>query len=58
MMERRATIPADGRSELAQAGEGIVRLYQDWSKPQKADEWRQKLKESGLSGSNAGKAAR
>jgi tetratricopeptide (TPR) repeat protein len=58
MMERRASIPADGRREMAQAGEGIVRMYRDWGKPEKASEWRQKLKESGLPGPNAGKAAR
>jgi len=58
MMERKGTIPADGRLELAQAGEGIVRLYRDWGKPEKANEWRQKLRESGLSGPNPGKAAR
>jgi serine/threonine protein kinase/tetratricopeptide (TPR) repeat protein len=58
MMERKAPIPADGRFELAQAGEGIVRLYQNWGKPEKANEWRQKLKESGLPGPNTGKAAR
>jgi uncharacterized protein HemY len=45
MIERKASNPADGRSEMAQAGEGIVRLYRDWGKPEKAGEWRQKLKE-------------
>ncbi len=58
MMERKPPIPADGRFELAQAGEGIVRMYQDWGKPEKANEWRQKLKGSGLSGPNTGKGAR
>jgi hypothetical protein len=29
-----------------QAGEWIVQLYQDWGKPDKAAEWRQKLRAS------------
>ena len=58
MMERKATIPLDGRSEMAQAGGGILRLYQDWGKPEKANAWRQKLKGSGPSGPNTVKAAR
>ncbi len=49
MMERRATIPADSKSELEQAGVRIVKLYQDWDKPEKANEWQQKFKEAGLS---------
>jgi hypothetical protein len=47
MMARKGVISIDGRSELAQAGDGIVRMYQDWGKPDKA-EWRQKVKESAL----------
>jgi tetratricopeptide (TPR) repeat protein len=58
MIERKAKIAADGRFELAQAGEGIVRMYQDWGKAENADEWRQKLRRSGLSGPNTGKASR
>jgi tetratricopeptide (TPR) repeat protein len=44
MMERKASIPPDGRREMAQAGEGIVRMYRDWGKGEKAREWREKLK--------------
>ncbi len=49
MLERRATIPADGNFELEQAGTAIVKLYEDWGKPANADEWRQKFKAAGLS---------
>ncbi len=47
MLERRATIPADGNFELEQAGKAIVEFYQDWGKPEKADEWRQNSKRPG-----------
>ena len=43
MVQRKATIPAASRFKLEQAGEWIVRLYQDWGKPEKAAEWTQKL---------------
>jgi serine/threonine protein kinase len=43
MMERKAAIPIDEKFELALAGEGIVKLYQDWGKPEKANEWRHKI---------------
>jgi tetratricopeptide (TPR) repeat protein len=49
MAERKATIPADGKFELKQAGQRIVKLYQDSGKPEKANEWLQKLKDAGLS---------
>jgi tetratricopeptide (TPR) repeat protein len=49
MMDRKATIPADGKSELEQAGTSIVKLYQDWGKPEKANEWLQELRAAGLS---------
>ena len=43
MMEREAAIPAEERSSLKQAVQQIVQLYEDWGKPDKATEWRQKL---------------
>ena len=43
MVQRKATIPAPSRFKLEQAGKWIVQLYQDWGKPDKAAEWRQKL---------------
>lgn len=53
MAQRRAILPYDGKFELEQAGKRIVKLYQDWRKPEKAAEWQQKLKNAGLSGSVA-----
>ncbi len=44
MIERQAAIPAPERPELDQARERIVQLYQDWGKPEKAAEWRVRLK--------------
>jgi hypothetical protein len=44
MLQREATIPAADKLKLKQAGEWIVQLYQDWRKPDKAAEWRQKLR--------------
>jgi hypothetical protein len=44
MLQREATIPASERIELERAGEWIVQLYQDWGKPDKAAEWREKLR--------------
>jgi serine/threonine protein kinase/Tfp pilus assembly protein PilF len=46
LVQREATIPAAKRAELKQAGNWIVQLYQDWGKPDKAAEWRQKLQAS------------
>ena len=42
MFEREAAIPAASRYKLKQAGRWIVQLYQDWGKPEKAAEWREK----------------
>jgi eukaryotic-like serine/threonine-protein kinase len=46
MVERETTIPAGNRNFLEDAGEWIIRLYQGWEKPEKAAEWRLKLKET------------
>lgn len=43
LVERETTIPAVDRNVIAQAGDRIVRLYEDWGKPEKAEEWRRKL---------------
>lgn len=43
-------IPPLTRSEIAQAGDRIVQLYQDWGKPEQAAEWRTKLKPRGGAG--------
>ena len=43
MVERRATMPPDGRSELDYAATQIVQLYGAWKKPDKAAEWAKKV---------------
>jgi eukaryotic-like serine/threonine-protein kinase len=48
------SIPDPNRGCLADAGERIIQLYTAWSKPEKAAEWRSKLKPS--SGPDAGRA--
>jgi serine/threonine protein kinase len=46
MQQRESTIQASSRFKLKQAGNWVVQLYQDWKKPGKAAEWRQKLRMS------------
>jgi tetratricopeptide (TPR) repeat protein len=43
LMQREATIPADGKIRLTETLERIVQLYDAWDKKDKADEWRTKL---------------
>jgi tetratricopeptide (TPR) repeat protein len=43
MKEREAKIPAPLKHHLTEAGERVVRLYDEWGKPEKAAEWRAKL---------------
>ena len=43
MVQRKATVPADSRALMAQAGQRVVQLYMSWGKAEKAAEWRQKL---------------
>jgi len=43
MLHRQATIPAGNRGNLTDALPRIVRLYEEWGKPDKAAEWRAKL---------------
>jgi tetratricopeptide (TPR) repeat protein/predicted Ser/Thr protein kinase len=40
LVEEQASIPRANRSVIAQAGERIRRLYQDWGKPGEAAAWR------------------
>jgi hypothetical protein len=43
MRAREARIPAPLKNRLAEAEERVVKLYDDWGKPEKAAEWRAKL---------------
>ena len=43
MLQRRDKIPAASQPDLESAGTEIVRLYEDWGKPDQAAEWRSKL---------------
>jgi tetratricopeptide (TPR) repeat protein/tRNA A-37 threonylcarbamoyl transferase component Bud32 len=43
MIQRKATMRADSKSNLTQAGEWILQLYWDWGQPDKAAEWEAKL---------------
>jgi tetratricopeptide (TPR) repeat protein len=43
MKERKAEIPTTLKHHLPEAGERVVRLYDDWGKPEKAADWRAKL---------------
>jgi len=44
MVQRRDKIPAVSQPDVGSAGDQIVHLYEDWLKPDKAGEWRIKLK--------------
>jgi tetratricopeptide (TPR) repeat protein len=46
MVRQEASIPAASRSKLQKARNWIVELYQDWGRPNKAAEWREKLQVS------------
>jgi non-specific serine/threonine protein kinase/serine/threonine-protein kinase len=43
LKQRAAEIPAPLQRHLTEAGERVVRLYDEWGKPEKAAEWRAKL---------------
>ena len=43
MKRHAAKIPAPLKHYLTEAGERVVRLYEDWGKPEKAAKWRAKL---------------
>jgi hypothetical protein len=43
LLERQATIPADSRASVLQAGERIVQLYHDGDKPNQAAQWRKEI---------------
>ena len=44
LIQRESKIPWPLRWAVEQAGDRIVQLYQDWSKPEKAAEWRARLR--------------
>jgi eukaryotic-like serine/threonine-protein kinase len=44
LLQRRAKIPAVSQPDVGSAVDQIVRLYEAWLKPDKAAEWRAKLK--------------
>ena len=43
LLQRRDKIPLANQPALEQAAGRVLRLYQDWGKPQLADEWRERL---------------
>ena len=43
MWQRADKIPAPLKRHLTEAGERIVRLYDEWGKPEEAAKWRAKL---------------
>jgi tetratricopeptide (TPR) repeat protein len=43
MKARAATIPAPSKSRLTEAAERVVRLYENWGKPEQATAWKAKL---------------
>ena len=43
MSQHQATTTSPTRFTVEQAGEAVVNLYQDWGKPEKAVEWKNKL---------------
>jgi serine/threonine protein kinase/tetratricopeptide (TPR) repeat protein len=45
MTQREDKIPAEGKVRLSEALERLVRLYDEWDKPDQAAEWRKKLEE-------------
>jgi tetratricopeptide (TPR) repeat protein len=47
MIQRRDKIPAPSQPDLESAGTEIVRLYEDWGKPDQAAQWRSKLTAQG-----------
>jgi hypothetical protein len=46
MKKQEKNIPPSGKVRLTEAGERIVNLYDAWDKKDKADEWRNKLKDA------------
>jgi hypothetical protein len=43
MKRHAAKIPAPRKHYLTEAGERVVRLYDDWGKPKEAAKWRARL---------------
>jgi tetratricopeptide (TPR) repeat protein len=50
MIRQEASIPAQFRPELEQAGERIIQLYQAWGKPDRAAEWGKKFERAEMTG--------
>jgi serine/threonine protein kinase len=47
MLGRLNSANAESRPEVLDAGDQIIQMYQDWGKPEKAAEWREKIKNVG-----------
>src|SRR5207247_5441043 len=43
MSQRQATTTSPTRFTVEQAGEAVVKLYQDWGKPDQVAEWKNRL---------------
>jgi hypothetical protein len=43
LKDREARIPPPWKPRLTEAAERLVKLYEDWGKPEKAAEWRARL---------------
>jgi tetratricopeptide (TPR) repeat protein len=43
LLQRKARMTAENRNEPERVGKWIVKLYQDWDKPEKAAEWRRNI---------------
>lgn len=47
LRDREAAIPVANKPRVAKAGERIMRLYEETARPDKAAEWKRKLRETG-----------
>ena len=46
MKAREAKVPAAGKIRITEAAQRLVTLYESWGKPEKANEWRDRLPKS------------
>jgi hypothetical protein len=46
LLGQEASIPAQFRPELEQAGERVIQLYQAWGKPDRVAKWGKKLQKT------------
>jgi non-specific serine/threonine protein kinase/serine/threonine-protein kinase len=44
LVQREASVPADNRRVLTDAGEWVVRLYESWGRPEMAARWQEKVR--------------